>query len=309
MGPLISRTMNRPRPRLPCSPPSPWATPCLSGSKISFEVSGSRGGPLLVTSRRTSVSSPMSATWTGAPGAPYLMAFETRLRSDCCSREPSHWPRQSPRTVSVSSRSGCAPRNCSNSSDSGTARSTCDGVIRMPRPSRVRLKSTRSSTRARIDSPLRIRRAAAMETASPAFRAARCDAVATIVLSGLRMSCPSMPRSRFLACSTWAWKCPTDSAIAWSMASLNRTMSSSPASPSGPAPIHRRSTLARSARYSATSWLMSNPPRARSTACVWAAVSGAPSITGARPFDFSDCSSAVWGVARSFATASRMCGA
>jgi hypothetical protein len=75
---------------------------------------------------------------------------------------------------------------------------------------------------------------------------------------------------------------------------------------SGPASIHSRRTLARRARYSATSWLMSKPLRALKTACVCAAVSGAFTSSKARPLDFSDCSARVWGVVRSLATASSM---
>lgn len=120
------------------------------------------------------------------------------------------------------------------------------------------------------------------------------------------MSWPSIPRSRLRERSICARKWPTDSALAWSIASLKRMMSSAPARPARQASIHRRRALARSARYSATSWLMSKPPRALSAACVWAAVSAPPASLGARPLDFSDCSSRVWTVPRSLAIASRI---
>ena len=92
------------------------AGPRLSGSKISSKADRSMAGPLFVTSMRTSASSPVSTTRTGAPGAPYLIAFETRLRSSCCRRRPSQRPRVSPTTSSSSRRPGCAPRSCSSSS-------------------------------------------------------------------------------------------------------------------------------------------------------------------------------------------------
>lgn len=71
-----------------------------------------------------------------------------------------------------------------------------------PQTELVRLKSTKSSSRARIDAPLRIRRSAAVDTFSPAFSAARYDAVITIALSGVRMSRPSIPSNRSRARSS-----------------------------------------------------------------------------------------------------------
>ena len=60
--------------------------PRFSGSKIWSKADRSMVGPRFTTSMRTSPSSPVSATRTGASGSPYLIAFETRLRSSCFRR-------------------------------------------------------------------------------------------------------------------------------------------------------------------------------------------------------------------------------
>ncbi|MNT19843.1 hypothetical protein D3C72_1551230 [compost metagenome] len=88
------------------------------------------------------------------------------------------------------------------------------GAILIPKPSLVRLKSTISSSSACMRAPLLIKRDAAPDTFSPAFSAARYDAVIWMVWSGLRMSCPSIPRNRLRARSTCMLKKLIDSATA-----------------------------------------------------------------------------------------------
>jgi hypothetical protein len=96
-----------------------------------------------------------------------------------------------------------------------------------------------------------------------------------MVASGARRSCPSTPRNKSLAVSDFSMKDSIDSARAWSIASLKRTIDSPGSSVSPPAANHRRSTVARRARNSAASWIMENwlvnlrPP------CVVAAVARA----------------------------------
>ena len=137
------------------------AGPRFSGSKIWSKADCSMAGPLFTTSMRTSASSPVSTTRTGASGSPYLIALETRLRSSCCRRRPSQRPRVSPTTSSSSRRPGCAPRSCSTSSANTFAKSTFANVILIPKPNLVRLKSTKSSSSAFMEAPLRMRRDAA----------------------------------------------------------------------------------------------------------------------------------------------------
>jgi len=92
------------------------------------------------------------------------------------------------------------------------------------------------------------------------------------------------------------------------MPSLKRSMSlKSSSEDTPPASFQRRSTLARNARYSAASWMMSNPLRARRSACVSAAVSDVSRSSGARPMDLRVWASSVWGRRMSRAIACRIC--
>jgi len=74
---------------------------------------------------------------------------------------------------------------------------------------------------------------------------------------------------------------------AWSMASLKRMTSCRCGAAGRHSSIQSERTLARNARYSETSCLMSYPRRARITAWVWAAVSRAGA--GASPLYLAAC--------------------
>ena len=80
-----------------------------------------------------------------------------------------------------------------------------------------------------------------------------------IVDSGARRSCPSTARKRSRDCSPRAEKVTTDSASAWSIASLKRTISWIVVSDIRVTPgSHRRKTVARRARNSAASCTREN---------------------------------------------------
>lgn len=137
----------------------------------------------------------------------------------------------------------------------------------------------------------------------PFALSARNSAAPTTAASGPRRSCPSAPRKTLRHDSTVRENSSSDSATAWSMASLKRIMSSMEPVASAWSAAHRRSTEARRARYSAIIWFTPKPSSARLRPWLLAADSGLVACA-VRPCALSRCSAALCGVRRS-ATMSR----
>ena len=134
-------------------------------------------------------------------------------------------------------------------------------------------------------------------------------ALMRMVPSGLRMSWPRMPMNSSADVPVCLVYRPTDSAMAWSMASLKRVRS---VRSSGPVPPPWRaqifSTLARSARYSVIIASTAKPATMRKSACVSACVSAGVGSDprGPRPLPLASCCAGDCGWARSAAIVLRI---
>ena len=129
------------------------------------------GGPWLWTSR-TTWGSVLAVTRTGLPGSPCCSALPMRFDRTWPMRPGSHLPRRSPSEWnSAGGRYGWIAWNSESNFWHNSFRSIWRGVMGIPFPMRVRVRSSRSSTIRAIRSPLRNLRGSAFSTApAPASR-------------------------------------------------------------------------------------------------------------------------------------------
>jgi outer membrane receptor for ferrienterochelin and colicins len=247
-------------------------------------------------------SVPPTSTVTGVPSAPCCTALPIRLPSAWLRRAASHRP-AAPRGCRPDRTLRVARRDLVDDVAHDLAQVHSARATGMPPPRRLRVKSSRSPTIVTERLALPAMRAVSVRCGSSSSPVSSMNAADVwIAPSGVRRSCPRMARKVSFACSTSWLKRSTDSASAWSMASLKRVRSSmSDASSAPSARVQRRITLARRARYSATICATVNPLWARPVPCSSAAVRASGSSARARPFDFSAWANRPWGVARSAA--------